>query len=294
VDFKKWLEVAAIAEPPAPPKIPDVDDHGGGGNEDWESKFGQRFHQWAGLGGLCFKAIMAQITRALEDNLVLRKGTDFGDYLKNGTGFRVVPSGGFADVALEAKNVMFLTQKNIFQVLRSKCDLWQALDLSVDQGMNLLLNQSFQHWLLENVLMAVFGNPMFIGDRNPIDNQADFLIQDFFNKNKYLVKELAERIKKERPKASLAFDSIHGSYRIKWPDVYLVGYYHLKASEEMFGAANYLFDPILGKDQENQVGWMDILDGNKGGNLGRVDFRIKDNYLMPIGGYIKKIRHFSY
>lgn len=275
--FRKWLETVATASQ-APPKPPDVDKPDDGNrNEDYEH-FNNGFHQWIQKGA-CFKQVVSLFSKEIEEHLKVEK-----------TDFRTAPVGGFADVYMKADNILVWLLQKVHKLLLGHCDLWQFLKINYTEAANLMMRPKFTNWLDNNLLMAVFGNPVFIGNSSPTDNLASFLVYNFFKKRTDLIKELARRIKEERPKADLIFDKTHGTFRIKYPNLHLVGYYQLHANEDMFGAGDYVFDVRLTNTQMGNTpqhyAYMEVFH-HKNGNIGRLDCYWQDKIITPISGYFK-------
>lgn len=272
--FSKWYEAVAVAAPPTkPPKIDEPEDDN---NDDGDyERFNDGFFKWTKSNSPCFKNLVTLTSRIIEEHIQVTK-----------TGFRIVPYGGFADVYMEAKGVLIPLLEQIKSAVLRNCDLWKFLGVNYQDAAQLMMKAGFQHWLGNNMLMAIFGNPMFIGDSSSVDSLANFIIFDYFRKNPEQKRELVKKITAERPKAALALDKMYGSFRIQYPDLILVGYLSVHANEDLIGDENNFFSVNLTK--EGDRGYMEVFDRKKG-KLGHVSFYIdKNKVLRPESNFLIK------
>lgn len=268
--FRNWYE-AVMTTTTAPPKPPDIEEPEGEDEGDYEH-FDDKFFNWTKANGPCFKHLVSLTTRMIEEHLKVIKED-----------IRIVPYGGFADVAMEAKGVMIPLLESLKKAVLGNCDLWKALGLDYTQAANMFMKPGFTHWFGNSILTAIFGNPMFIGDENKVDSMANFLIWDYFKKNPDRKKELGAKIRAERPKADMVLGNVYGNFRLKYPDVYLVGYMSVKASEGMVGSGDNMFDIWLDK-KEGIFGEVDVFNRQKG-ELGRVSFAHRDGVISPLSNF---------
>jgi hypothetical protein len=268
--FRNWYEavMTTTTAPPKPPDIDEPDEPEGDGDYD---HFDEKFHMWTKANGPCFKHLVSLTTRMIEEHLKVIKED-----------IRIVPFGGFADVAMEAKGVMIPLLEGLKKAVLGNCDLWKALGLDYTQAASMFMKPGFNHWFGNSILTAIFGNPMFIGDENKVDSMANFLIWDYFKKNPQRKKELGAKVRADRPKADMVLGDVYGNFRLKYPDVYLVGYMSVRAAEGMIGAGDKMFDAWM--DAKKEFGNMDVYDRQKG-DLGHVSFVHRDGVVSPISNF---------
>ena len=279
--FRNWFE-AVMTTTTAPPKPPEVDDPKNDDDDGNYDHFEEAFYKWTKANGPCFKSLVSLTNKAIEENLVLVKTND-----------RTAPFGGFADVYFEAKGILISVLESIRKAVLGNCDLWKALGIDYTKAANLFMKHSFQQWFGNNILTAIFGNPMFIGDNGENHSMANFMVWDYFKKHPERKRELGVKIRKEQPKADLVLSDVYGDFRLKWPDVGLVGYLSVRAAVGMMGSGDNLFDGWVGKESDGKewgsskgvsLGEMDVYNRQKG-KLGYITFSVRENILRPNGGF---------
>jgi hypothetical protein len=269
--FRNWFEavMTTTTAPPKPPDIEEPDEPEGEGDYD---HFDDKFFQWTKANGGCYKNLVSITKNMIEDHLVVIKED-----------IRIVPFGGFADVAMEAKGILIPLLDSLKKAALGNCDLWKALGLDYTQAANMFMKPGFANWFGNSILTAIFGNPMFIGDSSEVDSMANFLIWDYFRKNPQRKKELGGKIRADRPKADMVLGDVYGNFRLKYPDVYLVGYMSVRAAEGMVGSGDNLFDIWLDK-KENVFGQVDVYNRKKG-DLGHLSFINREGVISPISNF---------
>lgn len=269
--FRKWYE-SAVMTTTAPPKPPDIEEPEEPDDEGDYGHFDDKFDRWVKANGPCFKRLVSITTQMIEDNLKVIKED-----------IRIVPFGGFADVAMEAKGVMIPLLEALKKAVLGNCDIWKALGLHYGEASNMFMKAGFNQWFGNSILTAIFGNPMFIGDQNKVDSMANFLIWDYFKKNPERKKDLGAKVRADRPKADMVLGQVYGNFRLKYPDVYLVGYMSVRAGEGMIGSGDKMFDAWM--DKKSEFGEMDVYDRAKG-KLGHVSFVTRDGVVSPISNFL--------